>query len=146
MYIHIYIYIYAVQYTVHYEYMALARKTSVLREAMLLFIEPRYTECNCAPQSMSLFFEAMLKELVFRLLIRNALVYIHIRISLSLSLYIYIYIYTPVLCEIVPLTGRSPPALPLKREPPGLWAGRVTAIPLFKVLQCWSYVYGFVLC
>ena len=26
--------------TVHYEYMALAKKTSVLREAMLLFVEP----------------------------------------------------------------------------------------------------------
>ena len=26
---------------VHYEYMALAKKTSVLREAMLLLIEPR---------------------------------------------------------------------------------------------------------
>ena len=26
---------------VHYEYMALAKKTSVLREAVLLFVEPR---------------------------------------------------------------------------------------------------------
>ena len=38
-YIHTYICVYC-EFIVHYEYVALAKKTSVLRGAMLLFFEP----------------------------------------------------------------------------------------------------------
>ena len=55
----------SVWHTVHYEYMALAKKTSVLREAMLLCVEPAWSAVNnerCAPQSMRTYFEAMLNK------------------------------------------------------------------------------------
>ena len=44
---------------VHYEYMALAKKTSDLREAMLICFEP---QSICAPQNMRTHFEAMLNN------------------------------------------------------------------------------------
>ena len=53
---------------VHCEYMALANKTSVLREAMCLFVEPAWSAVNnykYARQSMRTHFEAMFKHTVF---------------------------------------------------------------------------------
>ena len=50
---------------VHYEYMALAKKTFVLLEAMLLFVESSRSVVNnskIAPQSMGTFVEAMFNK------------------------------------------------------------------------------------
>ena len=48
--------------TAHYEYMALAKKTPVLREARLLCIEPVHSNKTRAPQSMQTLFEAMFQN------------------------------------------------------------------------------------
>ena len=59
---------------VHYEYMALAQNTSVLREAMLLFLEP-VNNNKIVPRRVCIhFFEAAFKQcFLFRLSSRNVL-------------------------------------------------------------------------
>ena len=75
---------------VHYEYMAFAKNTSVLREAMLLFVEPAWSAANnikVVPRRVCGhdYVESMSNKQLFRLATRN---------RANFRLYIYIYIYT----------------------------------------------------